>query len=104
MSIQNIGIRQVKPTHPGEILTKDFMPDYELTTAVLANKIGVSRQTVNEVLRKRRSITPSMALRLSRLFGNTPEFWLNAQRAVDLWVEQRKNKRKLEKIKTLKAA
>jgi addiction module HigA family antidote len=104
MSMQNIGRRQVKPTHPGEMLSKDFMPDYGLTTADLAKKIGVSRQTVNEVLRKRRSITPSMALRLSRLFGNTPEFWLNAQRAVDLWIEQNKNKRTLKKIKTLKAA
>ena len=104
MSIQNIGIRRVKPTHPGEILTKDFMPDYGLTTAALAAKIRVSRQTINELLRERRALTPSMALRLSRLFGNTPEFWLNAQRAVDLWIEQNKNKRTLKKIKTLIAA
>ena len=61
------------------------MPDFNLTTASLASALDVSRQTVNELLRERRSITPVMALRLSRLFGNTPEFWLNAQGAYDLW-------------------
>jgi addiction module HigA family antidote len=104
MSIQNTKRRQVKPTHPGEMLRKDFMPDYGLSTADMAKKLGVTRQTVNEVLRERRTLTPSMALRLSRLFGNTPEFWLNAQRAVDLWVAQKKTKRMLEKIKPLNAA
>lgn len=102
MSIKNVETRQIKPTHPGEML--DFMPDYGLTAASLADKLGVSRQTVNEILRERRSISPSTALRLSRLFGNTPEFWLNAQRAVDLWVAEKKNKKTLGKIKPLKAA
>lgn len=104
MSIKNIEIRQVKPTHPGEMLMEDFMPDFSLTSAGLAKKLGVSRQTVNEILRERRSISPSMALRLSRLFGNTPEFWLNAQRAVDLWLAQKENKATLGRIRPLKAA
>jgi len=67
------------------MLLEDFMPDFGLTAATLAEALRVSRQTVNELLRGRRAFTPAMALRLSRLFGNTPEFWLNAQRAVDLW-------------------
>jgi addiction module HigA family antidote len=104
MSIKNVETRQIKPTHPGEMLMEDFMPDYGLTAASLAEKLGVSRQTVNEILRERRSISPSMALRLSRLFRNTPEFWLNAQRAVDLWVAEKENKRTLGRIKPLKAA
>ena len=104
MSIKNVETRQIKPTHPGEMLMEDFMPDYGLTAASLADKLGVSRQTVNEILRERRSISPSMALRLSRLFGNTPEFWLNAQRAVDLWLAEKTNKKTLGKIKPLKAA
>ena len=74
-----------RPTHPGEMLQKDFMPDYHLTVAGLAEALGVSRQSVNELLRTRRGVSPEMALRLSRLFGNSAEFWLNAQRAVDLW-------------------
>jgi addiction module HigA family antidote len=67
------------------MLREDFLPDYELSVASFAKAIGVSRQTVNELLRERRAVSPEMALRLSRLFGNTPEFWLNAQRAVDLY-------------------
>ncbi len=104
MSIKNAETRQIKPTHPGEMLMEDFMPDFGLTAASLAEKLGVSRQTVNEILRERRAVSPSMALRLSRLFGNTPEFWLNAQRAVDLWLAQKDEKKTLDKIRPLKAA
>lgn len=85
MSIPNTRKREVRPIHPGEMLREDFLPDYGLTVSGLAEALGVSRQTVNELLRERRSVSPQMALRLSRLFGNSPEFWLNAQRAVDLW-------------------
>ncbi len=101
MSITNTGTRKIKPTHPGEMLREDFMPDYGLTTSNLARVLGVSRQTVNELLRERRAVTPSMALRLSRLFGNTPEFWLNAQRTVDLWEAQKIYKKDLERIQPL---
>lgn len=104
MSIKNNRQREIAPTHPGEMLREDFMPDYGLTTAGLAKKLGVSRQTVNELLLERRAVSPSMALRLSRLFGNTPEFWLNAQRAVDLWKAQRESGDQIERIKPLQAA
>ncbi len=96
--------RSIKPTHPGEMLREDFMPDYDLTVAGLARQLGVSRQTVNELLRENRAITPDMALRLSRLFRNSPEFWLNAQRAVDLWLAKKENRRVLSRIKPLNAA
>jgi antitoxin HigA-1 len=96
--------RSIKPTHPGEMLREDFMPDYDLTVAGLARQLGVSRQTVNELLRENRAITPDMALRLSRLFQNSPEFWLNAQSAVDLWLAQKENRRVLSRIKPLNAA
>ncbi len=85
MSIPNKEIKQVRPIHPGEMLREDFLPDYGLAVSGLAQALGVSRQTANELLRERRAVSPKMALRLSRLFGNSPEFWLNAQRAVDLW-------------------
>jgi len=68
MSIKNITPREIAPTHPGEMLREDFMPDFNLTTAGLAKKIGVSRQTINELLLERRAVSPAMALRLSRLF------------------------------------
>lgn len=104
MSIPNKRQRKVRPTHPGEMLREDFLPDYGLTISGFAKAIGVSRQTVNELLRERRAVSPEMALRLSRLFGNSPEFWLNAQRAVDLWEAARNIKRTIQRISPVKAA
>ena len=104
MSIANTGVRKVRPTHPGKMLREDFMPDYGLSVSSLAKGLGVSRQTVNELLRERRAVSPAMALRLSRLFGNTAEFWLNAQRAVDLWEAARTMRRKIVRISPLHAA
>ncbi|MCZ6872644.1 MAG: HigA family addiction module antitoxin [bacterium] len=104
MAIPNTVQRVIPPTHPGEMLREDFMPDYNLTTTSLADALGVSRQTINELLRERRSITPVMALRLSRLFGNAPEFWLNAQHARDLWESAHRFKKELQSIRPLAAA
>ena len=103
MSIPNTGIKR-RPTHPGEMLREDFLPDYELTVSGLAEAIGVSRQSVNELLRERRAVSPEMALRLSRLFGNSPEFWLNAQRAVDLWEANEAIHNDVRRIQPLSAA
>ena len=80
------------------------MPDYDLTATSLADALGVSRQTINELLRERRAISPVMALRLSRLFGNSPEFWLNAQRATDLWESEQRYRKELSRIHPLDAA
>ena len=86
------------------MLREDFLPDYRLTASLLAEALGVSRQTINELLRGRRAVSPEMALRLSRLFGNTPEFWLNAQRAVDLWDAAQAIKAEVKRIKPLRVA
>src|SRR4030066_525822 len=104
MSIPNTRSKEVRPIHPGEMLREDFLPDYGLTVSGLAQALGVSRQTVNELLRERRSVSPEMALRLSRLFGHSPEFWLTAQRAVDLWETARAIKKKIDRINPLNAA
>jgi addiction module HigA family antidote len=104
MSIPNTRDRKIQPTHPGAMLREDFMPDYDLTVSNLAKAIGVSRQTVNELLRERRAVSPEMSLRLSHLFGNTPEFWLNAQRAYDLWMISRRFKKNIERIQPINAA
>jgi antitoxin HigA-1 len=103
MSIPNTTQREIRPTHPGEMLREDFLPDYGLSVSALAGALGVSRQTINELLRERRAVSPEMALRLGRLFGNTPEFWLKAQRAVDLWDAARSIKTQVERIKPLGA-
>ena len=103
-NIEHGAARPIRPTHPGEMLREDFLPDYGLTTAGLAEVLGVSRQTINEVLREKRAISPVMALRLAQLFGNTPEFWLNAQRAYDLWQAKQDYQTEIKKIKPLRAA
>jgi addiction module HigA family antidote len=104
MTIDNTEPRQIAPTHPGEMLREDFMPDYGLTASTLASALGVSRQTIHELLREERSITPLMALRLSRLFGNSAAFWLNAQQARDLWESERAHHDDLAQIRALSAS
>ncbi|MFA5844313.1 MAG: HigA family addiction module antitoxin [Coriobacteriia bacterium] len=104
MSIPNTGRLDRRPTHPGEVLREDFLPDYGLTVTSLATALGVSRQTVNELLRERRAVSPEMALRLSLLFGNSPEFWLNLQRAVDLWDAEATMRDDVRRIKPLSVA
>lgn len=83
MSIRTTGMKR-RPTHPGEPLREDFLPDCGLSVSALADAIGVSRQSVNELLRECRGLSAEMAIRLARFFGNTPEFWLNAQRGRSL--------------------
>ena len=73
------------PTHPGEMLLEEFLKPLGMTQSELAKRIHVSFPRVNEIINARRGITPDTALRLSLLFGTTPEFWLNGQRNWDLW-------------------
>lgn len=101
MSIPNTRERQIRPVHPGEMLREDFMPDFGLSVAGLARALCVSRQSVNELIRERRAVSPEMALRLSRLFGNSAEFWLNAQRAVDLWDAEQAVGEDIERVEPL---
>ena len=104
MNILNKRARKVRPTHPGAMLREDFLPEYGLTVSGCARAIRVSRQTLNELLQERRAVSPEMALRLSRLFGNSPEFWLNAQRSVDLWEAGQAIKDDVARIKPLRVA
>jgi addiction module HigA family antidote len=104
MSIPNTGERKIRPTHPGVMLREDFLPELGLSVSAFVKAIGVSRQTVNELLRGRRAVSPEMALRLSRFFGNSPEFWLNAQRAVELWEAARHIKKEIARISPVGAA
>lgn len=103
MSIPNTIRMKRRPTHPGEILREDFLPDYNLTVTNLAEALGVSRQSINELVRERRRVSPEMALRLARLFGNSPGFWLNAQQAVDLWDAEQAIQNEVAQIRPLGA-
>lgn len=101
MSVPNSIKMKRRPTHPGEMLREDFLPDYNLSVLTLAKELGVSRQSVNELLRERRAVSLEMALRLARLFGNSAEFWVNAQGAVDLWDASQAIKNEIAKIQPL---
>ncbi len=104
MAIPNTAKREIRPTHPGEMLREDFMPDYDLSTTSMGNALDVSQQTINEILRERRAISPAMALRLSRLFCNSPEYWLNVQHSWDLWDSEQRYGIELPQIQPLTAA
>lgn len=104
MSIPNTRPLERRPIHPGEILREDFLVEYGLSVTALAEAAGVSRQSINELLRERRAVSPEMALRLGKLFGTTPEFWLNLQRNVDLWDAARGLKREIAHIHPVRVA
>lgn len=101
MSIPNDGRRFVRPPHPGEHLREEYMPDCGFTVASFAAALGVSRQTVNELINERRAVSADMALRLGRLFSQSAAFWLDLQRGVDLWDAEQAIKEDLARIKPL---
>lgn len=74
-----------KPVSVGEMLVEEFLTPLALTQGALAEAMGVPRKLVNELCNDRRAITADTALMLARVFGNSPEFWLNTQRRMDLW-------------------
>ena len=93
-----------EPTHPGEMLLREFLEPMGLTQGELALGIRVPYQRVSELVTGRRGVTPSTALRLSKFFGNSAGFWLNLQQRWDLYHAQLEDDRELKRIKTIKAA
>ncbi len=87
-----------KPATVGEILVQEFMHPMGLSQGALAKAMGVQRKHVNELCKDRRTVTAPTALILARVFGNSPEFWLNVQRRTDLW-EAMNSPRERERIK-----
>jgi addiction module HigA family antidote len=92
------------PTHPGEMLREEFLKPMGISQQALAKAIRVPYQRVNELVNGRRGVTPGTALRLSKLFGNTPDYWLNLQLRWDLYLAQSKESRILKEIHPLHAA
>jgi addiction module HigA family antidote len=79
-----------RPTHPGETLREDVLPELGISQGEFAKHLRVSRRTISEILHERRPLTPDMALRLAHFLGTTPESWLNMQQALDIWELERK--------------
>src|SRR6202011_4620580 len=74
-----------KPVTPGEILVEEFLEPLGVSQTQLAEQAGLPRKHVNELCRGRRAVTADTALILSRVFGTSPEFWLNTQHRTDIW-------------------
>ena len=86
------------PTSPGEMLKEEFLEPMGLTQQQLAEGIKVSYQRVNELINGKRGITTSTALRLAKYFGTSPDFWLNMQRATDIYQVSKKEAEAIEMI------
>ena len=93
-------IRKRQPTHPGGILKRHYFEPLALTITEVADDIGVSRKTLSKIINERGSITPDMALRLSKAFNTSAELWINLQTTYDLWIASQKSK-EWQNIKTL---
>ena len=95
-----------KPASVGEFLIEEFMKPMGLTQGALAEAMGVQRKHVNELCNERRAVTAPTALILARVFGNSPDFWLNVQRRGDLWeaMHSTRERERIERARPLTAA
>lgn len=88
------------PTYPGALLREVVLPELAMTQREFADRLGVSRRTVSEVLHERRPITPDMAIRLGKLLGNGAGLWLRMQQALDVWtLEQQGDYAHIQQLK-----
>ena len=91
-----------KPSHPGEILKELYLDAIGISITEFSKTLGVSRKAISAIVNERESITPEMAIRLSKAFDNTnPEFWLNIQRNYDLWFAQKEIEQEIKHIPCL---
>jgi antitoxin HigA-1 len=89
--------KKLRPVHPGEILSEDFMKPYRLSMNKLALDLRVPVTRIADIVAERRGISPDTALRLGRYFKTTPRFWLNLQTKYDLEVAEDENLTKIER-------
>jgi addiction module HigA family antidote len=78
-----------RPTHPGNILKEDYLLPLSIKIKDMTEILGISRKTLSKIVNERGSVTPDMALRLSRAFDTSPNFWLNLQKNYDLWLAEK---------------
>lgn len=96
--------RGLPAMHPGELLREEVLPALGLPKTRIAELLGISRQTLYDILGEKASVTPEMALRLGKLCGNGPALWMNLQTTYDLEHESARLASELENIPTLNAA
>ncbi len=79
---------KLPPIHPGEILREDILPSTGLSMTATAKTLGLSRQMLHDILAERKPLSAVMCLKVSRLFGSTPEFWIQLQSTYDLKINE----------------
>jgi antitoxin HigA-1 len=94
----------IEPAHPGEFLEEIVIPATGKSKTEIAKLLGVSRQTLYDLTGKKQAVTPEMALRLGKLFGDGPQVWMRMQVEHDLWAASRKSAAMIAKIPTLAPA
>ena len=82
--------RTREPTSPGELLREEFLAPMHLTQKQLSDHVGCDVKVINRIVNGRTSVSAEMALKLGAALATTPEFWLNAQEAVDLWAARQR--------------
>ena len=92
-----------EPTHPGEMLLEEFLSPMGITQRELANAIHVPYQRINEIINKKRGITPSTALRLAKYFDMTEDFWMNLQLRWDLYKARLRERKELKAIRPFRS-
>uniref|UniRef100_Q11JZ0 Plasmid maintenance system antidote protein, XRE family n=2 Tax=Phyllobacteriaceae TaxID=69277 RepID=Q11JZ0_CHESB len=90
--------KRLSPMHPGEVLREEFMVPYGLTAYALAKACRVPRTRIERIVREETGITVDTALRLARIFGTTPEFWLNLQNRYEMETTEPVIRAELESI------
>ena len=93
-----------EPTHPGEILREDVLPELGISVSEAARRLGISRQQLHRVLAGTHPITTEMALRIGKFAGNGPGLWLRMQQAHDLWHAEQRMKDEISNIETVASA
>jgi addiction module HigA family antidote len=88
--------RMHNPSHPGEMLKEDVLPDLGLTVTEAAEQLGVSRVALSRVINGRAAISAELAIRLAQWLGGSAEIWLRAQLQYDLWNAEQKSKAKVK--------
>jgi addiction module HigA family antidote len=96
--------RGLPPMHPGELLREEILPALDRSKTEIAKLLGISRQTLYDVLKEKQPVTPGMALRLGKLCGNGPDLWLNLQKRYDLRQAERELGEQIKNIPTLEVA
>jgi addiction module HigA family antidote len=97
-------LKGLPPVHPGRMLEKEILPHIPMARAEIARRLGISRALFYRILGGKAAVTPALALRLSRFFGNSADMWLGLQREYDLAREAERLSSELDSITPLKAA